>query len=165
MTYFILINSEKVGPLSLDDLKNYSITPETYIWKEGLPQWVKAQTLPELNGLIIQQPPQPPFSQPYAAAPQQQSTFAVQPKTWLVESILVTLFCCLPFGIVGIVNACKVDTLFSAGQIQAAQKASAQAKKWTIISFFVGIAVIVIYIISMIVFAFMDSAISSEMIY
>ena len=29
----------------------------------------------------------------------------VQPKTWLVESILVTLFCCLPFGIVGIVNA------------------------------------------------------------
>ncbi len=27
------------------------------------------------------------------------------PKNHLVEAILVTLFCCLPFGIVGIVNA------------------------------------------------------------
>jgi len=32
------------------------------------------------------------------------------PKSWLVESILVTLFCCLPFGIAGIVNASRVES-------------------------------------------------------
>lgn len=29
----------------------------------------------------------------------------VCPKTWMAESILVTVFCCLPFGIAGIVFA------------------------------------------------------------
>ncbi|MES2882212.1 MAG: CD225/dispanin family protein, partial [Bacteroidota bacterium] len=38
-----------------------------------------------------------------------------QPKNWLVESILVTIFCCLPFGIVGIVNAAQVNSKFAAG--------------------------------------------------
>lgn len=69
----------------------------------------------------------------------------VQPKSWLPESILVTLFCCLPFGIVGIVNATKVSTLYAAGNIEAARQASAAAAKWTKIGFFGGLAVIIIY--------------------
>jgi len=69
------------------------------------------------------------------------------PKTWLVESILVTLFCCLPFGIVGIVNASKVESRFYAGDINGANTASADAKKWTIISLFAGIAVIIVWLI------------------
>ena len=71
----------------------------------------------------------------------------VQPKTWLVESILVTLFCCLPFGIVGIVNAAKVNSLYASGNIEAAQQASATAAKWTKIGFIVGIVVIIVYAI------------------
>lgn len=72
----------------------------------------------------------------------------VQPKTWLVESILVTLFCCLPFGIVGIVNAAKVNSLYASGNIETAQQASATAAKWTKIGFIVGIVVIIVYAIS-----------------
>lgn len=72
----------------------------------------------------------------------------VQPKTWLVESILVTLFCCLPFGIVGIVNAAKVNSLYASGNIEAAQQASATAAKWTKIGFIMGIVVIIVYAIS-----------------
>ena len=72
----------------------------------------------------------------------------VQPKTWLVESILVTLFCCLPFGIVGIVNAAKVNSLYASGNIEVAQQASATAAKWTKIGFIVGIVVIIVYAIS-----------------
>lgn len=71
----------------------------------------------------------------------------VQPKTWLVESILVTLFCCLPFGIVGIVNAAKVNSLYASGNIEAAQQASATAAKWTKIGFIVGIVGIIVYAI------------------
>lgn len=71
----------------------------------------------------------------------------VQPKTWLVESILVTLFCCLPFGIVGIVNAAKVNSLYAAGNYEAARKASADAGRWTKLGFFIGLAVIILYLL------------------
>lgn len=69
------------------------------------------------------------------------------PKTWMVESILVTIFCCLPFGIVGIVNASKVASLHAQGNYAEAQQASSNAKKWTKIGFFVGFAVIIIYLL------------------
>lgn len=69
------------------------------------------------------------------------------PKTWLVESILATLFCCLPFGIAGIVNAAKVESRFFAGDKEGALRASQEAGKWTKVSFWVGIVGIVLYII------------------
>lgn len=75
-----------------------------------------------------------------------------RPKNWLVESILVTLFCCLPFGIVGIVNAANVNSRFDAGDLAGADKASQEAGKWTKIGFFVGLAGIVIYVLCVFVF-------------
>lgn len=73
-----------------------------------------------------------------------------QPKTWLVESILVTLFCCLPFGIAGIVNASNVSSKFASGDIDGANRASKQAGKWTKWGFISGLIVLVLYIGSMI---------------
>ena len=52
------------------------------------------------------------------------------PKTWLVESILVTVLCCLPFGIAGLVNATKVETCYVSGEYERAEQLSQQAKKW-----------------------------------
>ena len=69
------------------------------------------------------------------------------PKTWLTESILVTLFCCLPFGIAGIVNASKVESLFYKGNIEEAYNRSAKAGKWTKLAFWLGLAFIIIYAI------------------
>ena len=69
------------------------------------------------------------------------------PKTWMAESILVTIFCCLPFCIAGIVFAAKVSSLYAAGQYEEAVEASNNAAKWTKIGFFVGLAVMVIYMI------------------
>ncbi|TCD12794.1 CD225/dispanin family protein [Pedobacter frigidisoli] len=73
------------------------------------------------------------------------------PKNWLVESILVTLFCCLPFGIAGIVNAANVNSKYAMGDYAGAQAASAAAGKWTKIGFFVGIGVYVLYILFFVV--------------
>ncbi len=64
----------------------------------------------------------------------------------MAESILVTIFCCLPFGIVGIINASKVSSLYAQGNYDEAQRASADAKKWTIIGLCVGFAGIIIYL-------------------
>ena len=69
------------------------------------------------------------------------------PKTWLMESILVTLFCCLPLGIAGIVNASKVESRFYAGDLNGAYSSSANAKKWVTISFWIGLVFGVIYLI------------------
>lgn len=69
------------------------------------------------------------------------------PKNWLVESILVTLFCCLPFGIAGIVNATKVESRFYAGDIEGANRAAAEAKKWTKIGFWISLVGIIIYLL------------------
>lgn len=71
----------------------------------------------------------------------------VAPKNWLVESILVTLFCCLPFGIAGIVFASQVNTRFALGDYQGALQASRNAAKWTKIGFWIGMAVIIASII------------------
>jgi hypothetical protein len=70
-----------------------------------------------------------------------------RPKNWLVESILVTLFCCLPFGIAGIVNSASVNSRYDAGDYAGALAASQAAGKWTKIGLFIGIAVWVLYII------------------
>lgn len=95
---------------------------------------------------------QPPMNQPFGQNPFGNSGQPFgnpgqpQPKNWLVESILVTLFCCLPFGIVGIVNAASVNSKYMAGDYMGAQLASEAAAKWTKIGFFCGIGVIVLYI-------------------
>lgn len=74
------------------------------------------------------------------------------PKNWLVESILVTLFCCLPFGIAGIVFASQVNSKFAAGDYSGALQASKNAAKWTKISFWLGIAFAIIYCIFLFLF-------------
>ena len=47
-----------------------------------------------------------------------------RPKNWLVESILATIFCCLPFGIAGIVFATQVNSKYDSGDYAGALQAS-----------------------------------------
>jgi hypothetical protein len=65
---------------------------------------------------------------------------------YLVQSILVTLFCCLPFGIVAIVYAAQVNGKIQAGDVQGALDASGKAKMWSWISFGVGLVGSLIYL-------------------
>jgi hypothetical protein len=65
----------------------------------------------------------------------------------LAPAILTTLFCCLPFGIVAIVKAAQVSSLAAGGNLEAARKASDDAKRWSWISFGVGLGVIVLYLL------------------
>ena len=54
----------------------------------------------------------------------------IQPKNYLVESILTTICCCLPLGIVGIVYASQVNSKYALGDYEGAVQASNEAKKW-----------------------------------
>lgn len=54
------------------------------------------------------------------------------PDSNLVWAILCTVFCCLPFGVVAIVKASSVEKLWVQGRHEEAQKASDDAKKYSI---------------------------------
>ena len=70
-----------------------------------------------------------------------------RPKNYLVESILVTIFCCLPLGIVGIVNSANVNSRYDAGDIEGAIHASQEAKKWMKYGLIAGLVVVAIYLV------------------
>ena len=65
-------------------------------------------------------------------------------ENWLVEAILVTLLCCLPFGVVGIIFAAQVNTKQQAGDMEGAEKARRDAAKWTKIGFWVGLGWVIL---------------------
>jgi uncharacterized membrane protein YvbJ len=58
----------------------------------------------------------------------------------LVEAILATVCCCVPFGIVSIVYAAQVNSKIQAGDLAGARSSSESAKIWAWISFAVGLA-------------------------
>lgn len=57
-----------------------------------------------------------------------------KPDNYLAWSILATIFCCLPFGIVAIVKSSQVDSLWTTGNYDAARKAADEAQTWCIIA-------------------------------
>lgn len=72
----------------------------------------------------------------------------------LVKAILVTLFCCLPFGVIAIVFAAQVNTQLQAGKYDEAQKLSQQANMWGNIGLGCGLVGIALYFVVMLVFGF-----------
>ena len=74
-----------------------------------------------------------------------------KPDSYLVWAILCTCLCCVPLGIVSIVYASKVDSLWTIGAYREAQEASEKAKKWAmwgaIGSFIYAFVIIVLYLI------------------
>ncbi|MCK0180512.1 CD225/dispanin family protein [Flavobacteriaceae bacterium S0862] len=70
-----------------------------------------------------------------------------RPDSYLALAIISTIICCLPLGIVSIVYATKVNSLYADGNYDEAIRASKNAKTWGLVS--VGVAVVgfLIYIL------------------
>ena len=87
----------------------------------------------------------------YQTPPVYQSSYEPEkPINWvpyLVLSIITTLCCYLPFGIVGIVYSTKINSAVNARDWEGAQKAAKTAKIWIIASAIVGFIVEVIYVV------------------
>lgn len=121
------------GELRADDLG----------WREGMASW---QPLGQLFGLAMPPPvptaggfPPPPAGGFGAAVP------PPKPKNNLVPAILVTLFCCLPFGIASIVFAAQVDGKYASGDYAGAEAAAAKSKKWMWWAFGIGLVGSLLY--------------------
>ena len=147
MKYYMHIGGQQVGPYEENELPSHGLTASTMVWREGMPDWVAASQVPELSHLLppIQQPPsyqpQPGYGpqQPYGARPP-------MPATYLVWAILATLLCCMPFGIVSIVKASQVSSLYYQGNYAEARAASRAARNWAIASAVSSGAIVLVYV-------------------
>ncbi len=149
--YYFSDGQERFGPFSLEELRSQPISKDTLIWHEELDDWTKAGELAELTPLFELPTMPPPVNGPNipSVTPSNpnvlDSSTEEKPKTWLVESILVTVLCCLPFGVAAIINAAKVDSRYAVGDYVGAKKSSDEAKKWTIIGLISGLVFMIIY--------------------
>lgn len=53
MLYYIIINGQQTGPYPKEVLLTQGLTPETYVWREGMTGWEQASAMPELNDLLM----------------------------------------------------------------------------------------------------------------
>ena len=64
----------------------------------------------------------------------------------MIWAVLTTIFCCLPFGIISIVYAAKVDSFWAAGQHAAAYDAASKSRKWALWGVIISVIGWVLYI-------------------
>ena len=148
MKYWIIINNNQTGPLTVDELASVSgFGPDTPVWHEGLTDWTTAGEVAELRALIEQMLPAVPqvdtcqtaWSAPATAAPVAAVEPEKKPETYLAWNIVATLACCIPTGIVGIIMSNKVNEAYARGDMERARKMSERAAWWLIISVVLGL--------------------------
>ena len=89
------------------------------------------QQTPDSSQTTVQSSPPPP-----------------QIPTYLWQSIVVTILCCLPLGIPAIIYASQVNTKLVQGDIEGAKETSRKARTWCWIAFGVGIGLQLIWIVT-----------------
>lgn len=141
---------QQCGPILLNNLGNHNIHPETMVWSPGMADWTNAGSIDELRFLFdknipilkIQEIRPNNSTEPKVVFSPQQKEYAdsakwndiiPMPKNWLLESILLSILCCSPISIVGIFYAAKVESLYYAKDYNGAQKASQNAKIWSLV--------------------------------
>lgn len=139
--------NQSAAPVDETLLTAYGVTPKTFVWCEGMTDWKQADSIPSLAIYFTDKAPLPTVEPPVGTgrhAPSYNS--AVKPDSYLWLGILTTILCCLPFGIVSIVYASKVDSLWFAGYHDEARANSEKAKNWGIAAFVTSLVVGFIYI-------------------
>ena len=148
MSQYIIIGADgrEYGPKDEAEVREWiqqgRLNALSQIKKVGEDEWVSLGSRPEFTAQQSDTATAPPLP----AGPSAPPTYQI--PTYLAQSILVTLCCCLPVGIPAIVYASRIDNLMRMGQYAEAQECSRKAKMWCWISFGIGIpANIIVFIL------------------
>lgn len=161
-------------PLSPEDITNPeetaaetpASTPETSREEKIETEWAKALHLDydpeearrraeEINSRASAQTPPPMPQQPLAQPPVPQQPVPQpapyhqpepMPQTYLVWSVLATVFCCLIPGIVAIIYSTMVSSKYYAKDYEGSKKASEMAQYWIIASVVLGVITAAVYL-------------------
>ncbi|SDZ80200.1 Interferon-induced transmembrane protein [Porphyromonadaceae bacterium NLAE-zl-C104] len=162
--FYIDAEGKQKGTFSPEELRHEGIKRDTLVWTQGMEQWKRAEETDELRFLFSDT-----FNQPQVTADESTVKYdrpgeiggsqiqQPMPKTWLVESILVTI---LPFmfcssilsllGIIGIVYAAQVESFYNRGDYTASLESSRSAAKWTKIAMWIAIGWVALLIIAIV---------------
>lgn len=146
--YYVDNAGQQQGPVPSQSLRAHGVTLNTLVWCEGMQNWAKVAEIPELYSLFDtpSAPPVPPVINTGGSQPAtNRNNLGPCPDNHLVWAILVTIFCCLPFGIPAIVNAAKVESLWLQGDKQGAYEKADSAKTWCWVSFGLGLGFALLY--------------------
>lgn len=134
--YWVARDGERYGPYTHDQLVEYyksgQVLPTDQVCRPGTQEWVIASSMSELSDNT-------PPAAPATAKPS--APTGVVPSIGLAGPILVTLFCCLPFGVVSIVYATQVPTKVAANDMAGAELAAKTARSWMNWGFIIGLVV------------------------
>lgn len=165
-------NNQQHGPVSEEELKfklrSGILVGSSLVWKEGMSDWKPAGEVTEFSMLLhasiptqekaISSPEPSPFSDPYtpprnlpvtAFAPPMQTEPPINGGGILAFAIVVTMLCCMPFGVAGIVYAAQINSKQSVGDHLGAQVAARNAMLWNWIGFGIGLGMYVLAFLSL----------------
>lgn len=146
MQWYYSKNGTQLGPVSegelLAKLASGEVSAADLVWKEGMADWRPAGNVAELASVAVVNSPYAPPA--FSSVPMPGGASI---PNYLWQSIVVTIFCCWPFGIPAIVYAAKVDSLRARGDIAGAMAASASAKTWCIVAAGIWLGLMVVWIL------------------
>lgn len=127
-------NGVQLGPVSREELlqkkQSGEVLPTDLVWKHGMADWMPLAQVAELAAAPSAAPSAAPTTYPRVGMP----VGATPVPNYLWQSIAATVLCCMPFGVVAIIFAAKVDGLVAKGDIAGAMAASKSAKTWVNVS-------------------------------
>ncbi len=152
--YHISRNGQQSGPYTEEQLRQMAasgqLQPQDLTWRQGDANWRPAAEIPDLFRGQPTMPalPQPNLYGPPAASTQVPNYMGVPVPNYLVQSILVTVLCCLPFGIPAIVYSSQVNSKQTAGDLAGAQESSRKAKFWCWMAFWFGLVPLLLWLVA-----------------
>lgn len=148
VSYFAMFGDTRYGPASVKKLISQGLTPDTPVWRNGMPDWMPASTQPEImgefrarqNSTVV--PPAMPTMAPgqqYYGAPQYGPVRT--PHTnwmpWAIVGTVLGFLCSCIGGIIGIVaitKASQANKYYDQGDEYQGQNMNNSAQTWTIVS-------------------------------
>ena len=152
-SYYIIEDNRQAGPFTLDQLMSRAIGYDTSVWTEGMPNWVPAGEIPELQQMLGRGSSQQSsynsgYSGNYGSGGYGSGgyggSFVPMPDShkskavWALVLTIISMFCCgncmgvlcLVFAILSLVAANRVESDYQMGNFLAAMKSSSDANKW-----------------------------------
>ncbi|MDE6340153.1 MAG: DUF4339 domain-containing protein [Muribaculaceae bacterium] len=146
--YFAILDGKQVGPMPKADLPAAGVTRETLVWRAGMPEWQKAESIPELNDIFMEDSAfggyARPEERPKPYNPQPAGGQPIPHTNWMpwaiLGTVLGTAFSCIGmiFGIIGIVKASKANGFYQNGMGADGDVANSSARVMTIIALVLG---------------------------
>lgn len=133
-------NGSQLGPISQEELlqkfRGGELEASDLVWKQGMSDWTPVGRISELaNPSVLAAPDLPSSGGSWSQNPTGGAMMpAPKINNYLWQSIVVTMLCCMPFGVVAIVHSAKVDGLVARGAYDEAQAAAKTARLWVFLS-------------------------------